>query len=79
MQPTPARNSEAAKAAAVPPRVYYGTLFFEYVGATSLVVQSPLSGRRYRFERPGARVEIDLRDRPWLAAVPNLRQVPHQG
>lgn len=35
----------------------------------------PVSGRRYRFDRPGAREEIDLRDQPGLASVPNLRQL----
>jgi hypothetical protein len=34
-----------------------------------------VSGRRYRFDRPGMRLEVDLKDRPSLAAVPNLRQV----
>ena len=38
---------------------------------------SPNTGRTYRFEHKGARVEIDLRDRPWLASQPNLRQLPN--
>ncbi len=59
-----------------PRRIYYSTVYFEYVGTTALTVESPKTGRRYRFDGPGARVEIDLRDRPWLASVPHLRQVP---
>jgi hypothetical protein len=47
---------------------------FEYVGNTSLTAVGPVSGRRYRFDHPGAVVTIDPRDRPGLATVPNLRQ-----
>lgn len=51
-------------------------LMFEYVGSgAAFTVESPRSGRRYRFERTGARLEIDPRDRPMLAALPQLRQV----
>jgi len=45
---------------------------FEYVGATALTVVSPLTRKTYAFSRPGARLEVDARDRPWLAFVPNL-------
>jgi hypothetical protein len=68
-QPAPATTP-------LPRRIYYSTLYFEYVGNTALTVVSPRTGRRYRFDHPGAKVEIDLRDRPWLASVPHLRQVP---
>jgi hypothetical protein len=50
-------------------------MVFEYVGRTGLTVAGPVSGRRYRFEETGARVAVDPRDRPALAAVPMLRQV----
>jgi hypothetical protein len=50
-------------------------VFFEYVGRTGLTVIGPATGRRYRFERPGARLEVDLKDRRSLAGVPHLRQV----
>jgi len=45
---------------------------FEYVGVTPLTVVSPITGKTYRFDRPGARVEVDARDRSWVAFVPNL-------
>lgn len=48
---------------------------FEYVGATALTVVSPISRRTYRFEHPGARLEVDARDRSWVAFVPNLTRV----
>jgi len=35
----------------------------------------PVTGRRYRFERPRARVAVDGRDAAGLAAVPHLRPV----
>jgi hypothetical protein len=48
---------------------------FEYVGATALTVVSPVTRKVYRFERPGARLEVDARDRSWVAFVPNLARV----
>jgi hypothetical protein len=48
---------------------------FEYVGQTALTVVSPISGRHYRFAAPGARLDADIRDRSWLAFVPNLKRV----
>ena len=32
---------------------------FEYVGKTGLTVRGPVSGKRYRFDSPGARVIVD--------------------
>lgn len=48
---------------------------FEYVGNTALTAVGPVSGRHYRFERAGARVTVDPRDRPGLATIPHLRQL----
>ncbi|MEO7144972.1 MAG: hypothetical protein ABI165_15855 [Bryobacteraceae bacterium] len=59
-------------------RAYYTTVSFEYTGQTSLTVISPKTGRRYQFATPGAKIEIDPRDRPLLAEIPNLRQIPGQ-
>jgi hypothetical protein len=50
-------------------------VMFEYVGATALTAIGPVSGKRYRFDHPGAVMAVDPRDRPGLAAVPNLRAV----
>ena len=61
----------------LPRRTYFTTLHFEYLGEAPVTLESPNTGRRYRFEHKGARVEIDLRDRPWLASQPNLRQLPN--
>jgi hypothetical protein len=48
---------------------------FEYVGATALTVVSPITRKTYRFERTGARVEVDARDLSWVAFVSNLAWV----
>ena len=53
-----------------PARVY-----FVYVGNTRLTLRGPISGMHYSFDRPGARVEVDARDRALLSAMPQLRQV----
>ncbi|MEO8154250.1 MAG: hypothetical protein ABI605_14375 [Rhizobacter sp.] len=46
---------------------------FEYVGATALMVVGPATGRCYRFDRPGAMLAVDLRDRATLAGIRSLR------
>jgi hypothetical protein len=48
---------------------------FTYTGNTALTVVSPITGKRYRFERSGARAEVDPRDRSWMSFVPNLKAV----
>jgi len=50
-------------------------VFFEYAGHTALTVIGPATGKYYRFNRPGSRLEVDLRDRRSLASVPQLRQL----
>jgi hypothetical protein len=39
-----------------------------------MTVIGPVTGRRYRFDQPGAKVSIDPRDAPALSAVPHLRK-----
>jgi hypothetical protein len=48
---------------------------FEYFGRTGITVLGRMSGRTYRFERPGFQVEVDARDSSSLKGIPNLRQV----
>jgi len=52
-----------------------GVVQFEYVGRSSLMAIGPVTGRRYRFDGPGARVAVDRRDRRSLLSVPHLRQM----
>ena len=53
----------------------YPGMTFEYIGLSGLTVTGPVTGRRYRFDRPGTRVEVDRRDRASIAAIPLLRPV----
>jgi hypothetical protein len=48
---------------------------FVYAGNTGMSVTGPVSGIQYRFDHPGARVEVDPRDRVLLASLRQLRQV----
>lgn len=68
---TPLRR---AKAGGTTPRRRLNVVFV-YTGATAMTVRGPVSGRSYRFDRSGARLPVDPRDRPGLARVPNLREV----
>jgi hypothetical protein len=51
------------------------TVELEYVGSGALKALGHRTGRRYCFGGPGARVAVDVRDRPALAAVASLREV----
>ena len=51
------------------------TVVFEYVGRTALTAIGGATGRRYRFEEPGAQVIVDARDRISLDASAVLKQV----
>lgn len=52
-----------------------GAIMFEHVGAGAANVRGPVSGRVYRFARPGDRQRVDARDRPGLSLIPTLRLV----
>jgi hypothetical protein len=64
-----------------PPRMIEtaSPVLFEYVGRTGLTATGTFTGRRYRFDGPGAQVEVDARDAPSLTGVPNLRRARPQG
>lgn len=51
------------------------TALFEYVGRTRLAMIGPVTRTSYTFDRPGARVLVDGRDRASLAMIPVLRQI----
>jgi hypothetical protein len=74
--PAPARPSHRVIAPSSPTWVGAGAVVeFEHNGASALTVVSPLTGKTYRFDGPGARVAIDPRDRSWVAFVPSLKAV----
>lgn len=64
MDPYAARDASAA--------------WFQYTGTTGATVTGGVTGRRYRFDHPGAIVAVDARDARSLAAVPMLRPVAHR-
>ena len=47
---------------------------FEYTGKTALTVMGNITGRNYRFNRPGDMQSIDPRDAAGMMAVPVLRR-----
>ena len=71
---SPASRAVQPSSAAAGRQLSY-VAYFEYTGKTALTVLGPVSGIRYRFPTPGARLAVDLRDRPRLASVPGLVQV----
>ena len=58
----------------LPSRTWRSTLDFEYTGQTAMTVIGPVSGQRYEFVKPGAVIAVDVRDRRFFAAIPNLKQ-----
>ena len=50
-------------------------VYFQYIGTKGLTVRGLMSGKHYRFDRPGAVVAIDARDIHELADVPLLKRV----
>ena len=47
---------------------------FEYIGNTALTVTGSITGRRYRFNRPGEILQVDSSDVSGLMLVPVLRK-----
>jgi len=62
-------------AAAANRRPVYRAVAFEYTGRTSLTVTGPVTGARYLFSAPGARIPVDGLDSVALAAIGVLRRV----
>lgn len=50
-------------------------VYFQYLGKMGLTVIAPRTRKRYRFDRTGAVIAVDPRDRRALASVSALRQV----
>jgi hypothetical protein len=48
---------------------------YEYVGSTAMTVTGSISGLKYRFGQPGAKVQVDRRDILSIVGLPNLRRV----
>jgi hypothetical protein len=48
---------------------------YEYTGMTAMTVAGPVSGSKYRFAAPGAKVQVALRDVASMSSLPNLRRL----
>lgn len=73
--PSRPATSPAVPGPMVPAATRPAAVRFEYTGATRLVAEGPISRRRYRFDMPGAVVEVDARDAASFAAIPALRRL----
>ena len=51
------------------------SVYFQYTGKTGMTVIGRETRRRYRFDKPGAVIAVDAKDKAALVFVPNLRQV----
>ena len=69
--PAPAVSSAPPQ----PARQGASIVVFRYDGSTSLTIIGATTGRKYWFDRPGAEVAVDLRDRSSVARVPRVREV----
>lgn len=49
---------------------------FEYTGKTALSVRGTISGKNYRFSKPGDVQQIDYRDASSMMGVPVLKKLP---
>lgn len=58
----------------MPPAQQSANNVFEYIGKTALTVIGNITGRRYRFNRPGDLQSVDPRDAGGMTAVPVLRR-----
>lgn len=63
-----------AMASKQPRRPNSRSVLYQYNGATAMTVVGPLSGRRYRFDQPGAIVQVDSRDVPSMVGLPHLHR-----
>lgn len=73
----PPSHAQATSQGPQPQLGRYSGSTFEYIGGTRLTVAGSVTGREYRFDRPGARIEVDPRDTPSIAVIPLLRALEH--
>jgi hypothetical protein len=75
IEPSLSATLEGARTDSQPLPELEPTVYFQYLGRTGLTVVAPRTRKRYHFDRPGAVVAIDPRDRRSLGTVSVLRQV----
>ena len=73
--PTVAHSDYSQPAMQAGPNAPASTIDFEYKGQTALQVTGPVTGRSYRFDKPGARIAVSRHDAASLLHIPNLAPV----
>ena len=68
-------RSSAPRPGDAPPARGGSSAYFQYLGATGMMVRGPITGATYRFVHHGAIVGVDPGDSRGIAQVPGLRQV----
>jgi hypothetical protein len=51
-------------------------IYFQYIGQRQFSVIGPKTNKLYRFDKPGAVLEVDRTDGRSLLAVPYIRLIP---
>ncbi|MEO6734590.1 MAG: hypothetical protein ABIN01_25440 [Ferruginibacter sp.] len=54
-------------------------VYFQYTGKSALTVTGKITGKTYRFTKPGEMKVIDYRDASGMMAVPVLKKVRLEG
>lgn len=60
---------------APPAQKMWPDIKFSYTGQSALTVTGTITGRRYRFSKPGEEQPVDFRDAPSMLMVPVLKRV----
>lgn len=68
-------SGESADPAPSDPAPRPASVRFRYGGERALSTRGAITGRIYRFSRPGEELLVDARDAPGMAGVPRLRRV----
>jgi len=62
----------------IPPKMW-SDVNFKYIGKTSLTAVGSITGRHYRFNKPGDVQTIDYRDANAMMAIPVLNKISSSG
>lgn len=72
--PLPAGQASTATFKRQPPKMW-PDISFQYTGNTGLTVKGTVTGRSYRYNKPGETVPIDYRDVPGMMKIPMLKKM----
>jgi hypothetical protein len=75
IEPTPFLMQSQRPARPIRAEASPGMALYEYIGASGMGITGGVTGSRYHFDRPGAKLRVDRRDAASLNALPNLRRI----